>query len=213
MAKTHAPRLSINTLVVLDIVERVALLAVFLWTCMRFIRTMHGEWSFIDTALLVSEGAAVFFILTHRFTQNVSLHPGDWLVTAVGTFFPLLVRPSDVGAILPLAVCAGLMAAGFLLQIMAKFTLRRSFGLVPANRGIKVGGPYRLVRHPMYAGYVMTQIAFFGAHPTLWNAAIYAMALSAQCIRLLAEERVLGRDEDYRAFMKTTRWRLIPLIF
>jgi protein-S-isoprenylcysteine O-methyltransferase Ste14 len=213
MSKMHAPRLLLDRVLVLDVFERTALFLVFIWTCGRFIHAMQNQWSGIDIALLFSEGAAVFFILTRRFTRNVSLNPADWAVAIVGTCFPLLVRPSAVEAILPLPVSAGLMAAGILLQIMAKFTLRRSFGVVPANRGVKVGGPYRLLRHPMYAGYVMTHIAFFGLHPTLWNIAVYATAFIAQCCRLLAEERVLSRDEGYRAFMKTTRWRLIPYVF
>jgi protein-S-isoprenylcysteine O-methyltransferase Ste14 len=213
MTKVQQSRLSLSLPLILDVFERAALFIVFLSTCMRFYRDMHGAWSIIDSALLVSEGAAVFFILTHRFTQNVSLRPADWAVTLIGTFFPLLVRPSDTGAFLPLSICAALMAAGFLLQIMAKLTLRRSFGLVPANRGIKIGGPYRLLRHPMYAGYLMTHLAFMGAHPTLWNLVIYLTAFTAQCFRLMAEERVLSEDEEYRAFMKTTRWRLIPFLF
>lgn len=211
--KASSLRSSFSLPLVIDIAERILLLCLFTWTCVRLIGAMHDEWSVIDGALLVSEGAAVFFILTHRFTQNVSLRPADWVLTFIGTTFPLLVRSSTNDALLPLSICAALMSTGFLLQIMAKLTLRRSFGLVPANRGIKVGGPYRLLRHPMYAGYLMTQIAFFGAHPTLWNFVIYATAMTAQCFRLLAEERVLSRDETYRAFMKTTRWRLVPYIF
>jgi protein-S-isoprenylcysteine O-methyltransferase Ste14 len=197
----------------LDILERALLLCVFSWLCYRVLSRTHGEWSLIDIWLLASEGAATFFILTHRLTNNMSLRPGDWLLTFIAAFFPLFVSPSAATAVLPLPMCAALMAAGSLLQVMAKLTLRRSFGLAPANRGVKVGGPYRLLRHPMYAGYLLTHIAFLGAHPNLWNFGLYAAALTAQCFRILAEERVLGADETYRDFMKSTRWRLIPFVF
>ncbi|NKF32164.1 isoprenylcysteine carboxylmethyltransferase family protein, partial [Pseudomonas sp. BGM005] len=105
------------------------------------------------------------------------------------------------------------MCLGFILQISAKLVLRRSFGLVPANRGVKIGGPYRLVRHPMYAGYLMTHVSFFLANPSLLNFAIYATALFAQCLRLLAEERLLKEDPAYTTFMATTRYRLVPFVF
>ena len=39
-------------------------------------------------------------------------------------------------------------------MIAGKVVLGRSFGLVPANRGIVARGPYLLVRHPIYAGYL-----------------------------------------------------------
>jgi protein-S-isoprenylcysteine O-methyltransferase Ste14 len=65
----------------------------------------------------------------------------------------------------------------------------------------------------MYAGYLMTHIGFFLTHPSFWNFAIYAAALSAQCFRLLAEERLLKQDPAYEAFMTTTRYRLAPFVF
>jgi protein-S-isoprenylcysteine O-methyltransferase Ste14 len=167
----------------------------------------------VDTALLISEAAPVFFILTHRAAKRVRLHPADLAATVIGTFCPLLVRPSETAGFLPIPICVALIAAGLLLQIMAKLTLRRSFGLVPANRGIKGGGPYRLLRHPMYAGYMVAEIAFFAAHPTLFNLVIYAIAWIAQLLRILAEERVLSGEQEYRAFMQNVRWRLIPYVF
>src|SRR3712207_5654835 len=106
-----------------------------------------------------------------------------------------------------------LMLAGFMLQIAAKMTLRRSFGVVAANRGVKVGGPYRVIRHPMYAGYLLTQIGFLLTNPSVWNASIYAIALGFQISRILAEERVLSRDASYRAFTAAVPYRLAPGIF
>ncbi|MGO7969179.1 hypothetical protein ACC720_38575, partial [Rhizobium ruizarguesonis] len=42
---------------------------------------------------------------------------------------------------------------------------------------------------------------------------IYATALAAQCFRLLAEERLIKQDPAYEAFMATTRYRLVQLVF
>ena len=111
------------------------------------------------------------------------------------------------------AVCFLAMLLGFLLQISAKLVLRRSFGLVAASRGVKIGGPYRLIRHPMYAGYLLTHVGFFLAHPSSWNFAVNSTALAAQCLRLLAEERLLREDPVYAAFMAKTGYRLVPLVF
>ncbi|MBP2445702.1 methyltransferase family protein [Rhizobium leguminosarum] len=198
---------------VLDILEKVLIGYFFVAIVMRMLPQMQDNRAIIDGLLLVSEAAAAFLILTRRPTRNASLRLFDWMVTAIGTLFPLLVSPSATEPLAPLAFCGSAMALGFVLQISAKLSLRRSFGLVPANRGIKVGGPYKFVRHPMYAGYLMTHIGFFMAHPSLWNFAIYATALAAQCFRLLAEERLLQQDPAYTAFMATTRYRLVPFVF
>ena len=105
------------------------------------------------------------------------------------------------------------MIAGFALQLSAKLTLRRSFGVVAANRGVKANGPYRLIRHPMYAGYALTHIGFLLAGPTLWNLAIYITVLTIAVRRIVAEERVLREDAAYRALVEKVRYRLLPWVF
>ena len=65
--------------------------------------------------------------------------------------------------------------AGLLLHLGAKLSLRRSFGIVAADRGIKIEGPYRLVRHPMYLGYMLVHLALLLAGPLWWNATIFAL--------------------------------------
>jgi protein-S-isoprenylcysteine O-methyltransferase Ste14 len=198
---------------VLDILEKFLIGYFFVVIVLRVLPQMQDDRAIINCLLIVSEGAAAFLILTRRPTRNASLRLGDWTVTAIGTLFPLLVVPSVTQPLAPLSLCVLVMSLGFILQISAKLVLRRSFGLVPANRGVKIGGPYRFIRHPMYAGYLLTHIGFFLAHPSFWNFAVYATALTAQCFRLLAEERLLKQDPAYTAFMATTRYRLVPFMF
>lgn len=105
------------------------------------------------------------------------------------------------------------MIAGLIIQIRAKVSLGRRVGMVPADRGINRGGPYQLVRHPMYAGYILSDIGFFLLNPTLWNASVYSVALVLQILRILAEERFLAQNAEYREYMQSVRYRLIPGIF
>ncbi|MDB5724736.1 MAG: isoprenylcysteine carboxyl methyltransferase, partial [Novosphingobium sp.] len=46
-----------------------------------------------------------------------------------------------------------------------------------------------------------------------YNLAIYVIGWTAQILRLLAEERLLGQDPAYREYMAQVRWRLIPGVF
>ena len=95
----------------------------------------------------------------------------------------------------------------------AKIALWRSFGILPANRGVKTGGPYRLLRHPMYAGYLVTHVGFLVGFPSMQNTALYAAAFAVQVGRLLREEAILKEDPVYRNYAARVRYRLIPGLF
>lgn len=194
---------------VLDRAEQVAI--VLLWIVLASRVELSGNpWA---PLLLVSETAVAAFTLIRRPTTKLSMDLGDWLLAMTATCAGLLVLPGValVPALVPLGVFFAV--AGNLIQAWAKLVLRRSFGVAPANRGIKISGPYRFVRHPMYAGYALVHLAviILMFHPI--NLVIYAIGWWAQILRLLAEERLLSQDTEYAAYMQTVRWRLIPGLF
>lgn len=101
-------------------------------------------------------------------------------------------------------------AVGALITCWALATLGRSFAVLPAPRRVVAAGPYRLVRHPAYAGELVMWAA---ACATLrWPVAVpLALAgAAALVVRIRAEERVLGADPAYRAYAATVRGRLVP---
>jgi protein-S-isoprenylcysteine O-methyltransferase Ste14 len=199
--------------VALDLIERAAVAVFFGAMACSLLTSWQESGNIVSLVLLLSESSVVVFVVIRRYTRDVSVQPLDWLIALLGTTAPLLVRPTGGEPLVSLSVCAPLMLAGMVLQVAAKFALCRSFGVVAANRGVKIGGPYRLVRHPMYAGYVMTQIGFLLTNPSAWNAAVYGFALACQIGRILAEERVLVRDPSYRAFAAAVPYRLVPRVF
>jgi protein-S-isoprenylcysteine O-methyltransferase Ste14 len=199
---------------VLDLIERAAIAIFFSAMAWSFLVSWQQNGNLVSLILLLSESSVVLFIVIRRSTGDVSVRPIDWLVAVLGTTAPLLVRPTGGGeALASLYICVPLMLTGLALQIAAKLTLRRSFGVVAANRGLKVTGPYRLVRHPMYAGYLMTQIAFLLTNPSAWNLAVYSFAMALQIGRIMAEEQVLASDPSYRAFAAAVPHRLVPRVF
>ncbi len=166
----------------------------------------------LATALvLVSEGIIVFFLMIRRTTLNISGRPQDWAAALAGTATPLLVVKSGEPAFLEAG--AFLMLFGMVTQVAAKLSLRRSFGLVAANRGVKTGGAYRYVRHPMYLGYMISHVGFVLLSPTLWNVAVYAVGWTCLVLRVAFEERLLSQDAAYQDFMKRVRFRLIPGVY
>jgi protein-S-isoprenylcysteine O-methyltransferase Ste14 len=197
----------------LDVSERVLAVALYGWLIARVMSVYLASGGAGNLIVLVSEGLVIFFMLIRRGAQDVSQRPIDWLLTLLATTMPLLVQPMTDDAILPPAIGAAMMLAGIAIQLVAKITLGRSFGWAPAHRGLKLSGPYRFVRHPIYAGYLLCHVAFLLLNWTVWNAAVYALCYMAQVPRLLAEERLLRRDERYVRYMSVVRFRLLPGVF
>jgi protein-S-isoprenylcysteine O-methyltransferase Ste14 len=201
-------------LVTADIGEKAFILGLFALLAMRVIQSVGSGGTWLNLLQLSAEALAVVLILLRKPAKELSLKPVDWLLAVGATAAPLLVRPAGlIPSIAPAGVCAGLMLTGLLFQVIAKLTLRLSFGMAPANRGLKVGGPYRIVRHPIYAAYLIGELGFFLLNPTLWNASIYAIGLVLQIFRIAAEERVLAHDPGFEAFRAQTRYRLIPGLY
>lgn len=101
-------------------------------------------------------------------------------------------------------------AAGALWSLLA---LGRSFGLVAANRGLQTQGPYKLVRHPLYAFYFLVWAGYLLESPTARNIAIFSLAAVCQFVRIHREETFLSRDPAYRAYCSVVRYRLLPRVY
>jgi protein-S-isoprenylcysteine O-methyltransferase Ste14 len=161
--------------------------------------------------LMLSEGLAVALILTRK-RGDVCVRAIPVLAAFLGTALPLMIRPGGIALIPPLASTV-MMTAGLCLSVVAKVYLNRSFGLVAANRGIKVGGPYRVVRHPMYLGYFINQLGFLSACLSVTNLAIYLFAWSCQIVRMHEEETILQKDSLYRQFAGRVTAKLVPGVY
>ncbi len=195
----------------LDVVEQVAVLALYSWLVIRLWPAEFSATNWYPILLLVSEGLVVLLLLIRRPTDRISTRGLDWILAAGGTFVVLLVGQS--GAPLHGPLGAMLMLIGLAIHVGAKLSLFRSFGVVAANRGVKAGGLYRLVRHPMYAGYMLTHVGFLLVAPSLWNLAVYAAAWAFLVARIYAEEKVLSEDPAYQALKARVRYRLVPGLF
>lgn len=175
----------------------------------EFIRTGH----LTGLLLLASESLVVVLTLFRRPARLVDRSAAAALTTVLSTAGPPLLRTGSAAPLLPDAATAVLSGLGLTLVIVGKMTLGRSFGLVPANRGVVARGPYLVVRHPIYTGYLVTHVAFVVAHPSATNILCLAIMDGALVIRALIEERILGRDEAYQAYCQRVGWHLVPGVF
>ena len=170
-----------------------------------------GRW-LTTMPLVVQEALLVVLFLTRRRSISTSARPFDWVVGGVGTFLPLLLRATDQPG--PLSWLGGpLQVLGLSLAIVAIAFLGRSMGVVAANRGIQTAGLYRVVRHPIYASYLLSYVGYFISYPTWRNGLIAAVTLVALNARAIVEERLLAEDSYYRAYLRQVRWRFLPHVY
>jgi protein-S-isoprenylcysteine O-methyltransferase Ste14 len=219
----------VSTDLVLDVIERAVVLILFLYFASRMLpqlaRLITTEIAYpelfwlaasknLDAALLViSESLGIFLILTRRFAKTISTHPLDWALSFMAVNAPLLAVPAAASTFIPSQFATAVMFAGMIIQISAKAILWRSYGIVPANRGVKTKGPYHFVRHPMYAGYTLTHIGFLLGFPSLQNFLLYLTIFLIEVARLMREELILTNDPVYRDYAARVRYRLLPGIF
>ena len=166
-----------------------------------------------DVSYLLFAGAeslvALLFVLRVE-AAAVSQRPSDWLLGIAGTAAPLLFSPTGHG-VLPAA--SMLIMAGVLVQIGGLVSLNRSLGVVAARRQIKTGGLYRVIRHPLYASYLLTYTGYVLVNSSAANLLLALAGAALLLARMVREERFLVRDLTYQAYMDQVKYRLIPLVY
>lgn len=164
------------------------------------------------TVLLLLVGEALVVVLTclRRPASVVDRRPIVRLVTAAAMTLPLLSKPAQTAPLIPEATAAMLLGIGLMVVVGGKISLGYSFGLLPANRGVMERGLYRIVRHPIYLGYLLTHIPFLAAHPSGWNFAVLLIGDAALVVRAVYEEQTLGQDPQYVRYCQNVKWRLVP---
>jgi protein-S-isoprenylcysteine O-methyltransferase Ste14 len=198
---------------VADTVARTVVIALFTVMAVRLGLDFMDTGRLTGLLLLASEALVVVFIVLRRRARVVDRTLAARVITGMSMLGPPLLRAGTEAPLLPDAVTAAVSVAGVLLVIAAKLTLGRSFGLVPANRGVVDSGPYNLMRHPIYTGYVISHIGFLAAHPTVMNIGLVVAGDAALVLRALYEERTLVEDDRYRAYCGRVGWHFVPGVF
>jgi protein-S-isoprenylcysteine O-methyltransferase Ste14 len=110
----------------------------------------------------------------------------------------------------------GVQVGAVLLMFWARLAFgRRSFHLAanPTAGGLVTSGPYRYIRHPIYAAFSLFSWAGVVAHWSLVSALLGGLAVGGALLRILCEEvMVTARYPEYRQYSATT-WRMIPYVF
>jgi protein-S-isoprenylcysteine O-methyltransferase Ste14 len=197
-----------------QLIGDILIAAFWMYFAWRFLSAFIAHYRPQDGLLLLLESFTAAVFLTRRRAKTSSSDLGDWVIALFGTMAPLCFQPGPAALLLPVRlVLQTVQAFGTCVSMFGLLWLNRSFGIVPANRGIRAGGLYRFVRHPIYAGYILAQIAYTAANPTGRNIAVFAAGTILQVLRIANEENHLKQDPEYRGYLARTRWRLCPFLY
>lgn len=109
----------------------------------------------------------------------------------------------------------GLQIAGLLLMIWARVTFGlRSFHYAanPTAGGLVTTGPYRFVRHPIYAAVLLVVWTGVAANWSLQAAGLGLVVTLMTALRMMFEEAlVVERYPEYADYARRTR-RVIPFV-
>jgi protein-S-isoprenylcysteine O-methyltransferase Ste14 len=206
-AEAHAPRDRADGL------ARIFIVALFSFMAVRIGANFLETGRLTGLLLLASEGLVVVLTVFRRAPLAVDRSLRARVLTTLAMMGPPLVAPGVSSPLVADTLSALFGGLGLSVVVVGKISLGRSFGLIPANRGIVSTGLYRLVRHPIYLGYLITHVAFLAANPGPWNLLVLVVSDGALLVRAICEEETLSKDPEYVAYKTRVRWRVVPGMF
>jgi protein-S-isoprenylcysteine O-methyltransferase Ste14 len=184
--------------------------AIFLYSSVKF---WLSTGSLVGSGLVVFNTSVVLFLLTRKRQAIVTASVWNWILAPAAAVLPLLLRPVEYASLASVVVTSVGQVIGLIIMVASIAALNRSLGIVAANRGIKTGGPYAWVRHPLYAGEIVFLLSFLVSHWNCLNVLIVCAIVLFQVIRSQHEEAVLLLDERYVRYRTAVRYRLLPGVF
>lgn len=157
-----------------------ALIAAYRW---------HTSGLIFFVLLVVRDLVASWFLITRKSSKEKNSSRLIEALAYISSSCPFIYFNS--GHSLPKAelVSSVLAIIGFAISTLALLDLGGSFGVSPANRGVVRTGLYRYIRHPMYSGYVISELGFFFLNPL--NIFVWIFSTGLYVARAKQENRIL----------------------
>jgi protein-S-isoprenylcysteine O-methyltransferase Ste14 len=166
----------------------------------RLKQLLLGQWWALP--LFLHAFFSIILLLLHRKPNRIS--PFLQRLTAwVSALLPLVIRIEGTVPLLNRVISM----AGVAIAIWTLVVLGKSFDVSPADRGLVNRGPYRLVRHPMYASELFSVLAIVVVDLSIRNLLLTFALVATLVLRIRWEEKIISGYESY-AF--EVRSRLLP---
>lgn len=223
--KARAVRQMATTLAVLASILFLSAGSLRFWAAWLFLGLQAGLWTFFFVDFLKHD--------PHLLERRLQTNENEPTQQVFQKLFKLILIPAFIltgldfrwgwsrawlGPVPVGVVVAGqvVVVAGYCLVfwVMKTNTFAASTIQVEAKQSVIHGGPYALVRHPMYSSMSVTVLAVplaLGSYVTL---PVFALLVPLLVYRLTHEERTLRRDlPGYEDYCERTRFRLVPWVW
>jgi protein-S-isoprenylcysteine O-methyltransferase Ste14 len=136
----------------------------------------------------------------------------------VGTVLSRVAPTAAIGSAVAVWIGLGLLWCGIALRLWSVRTLGRYFTVIvqtSRDQPVITDGPYRLIRHPSYAGLLLAVTGVGLVIGNWWSLISLTVGMAVGLVfRIRVEERALLRDlgDDYRDYAATHK-RLIPFVW
>jgi protein-S-isoprenylcysteine O-methyltransferase Ste14 len=154
----------------------------------------------------------VLFVLLRPRPLRQDRSPSAVAVALSASVLPLGYGFLGMNAPLP---AWALVTQGMAILLMAwsMVHLGRNFSILPQYRTIVAGGPYGLIRHPMYASYILFDGATVFGAPSLFGILLWVAEVALLVRRAGYEERLLAAsDIEYEIYKEAVGGRLVPFV-
>jgi protein-S-isoprenylcysteine O-methyltransferase Ste14 len=166
--------------------------------------------SVVDTVEIAVLAGAICVVLLRPKAVNQDARLSSVLVAFGATLLPAVfgfLQPAPSPSRISLVV----QASALLVIAASLLVLRRNFSILPQYRSIVMGGPYRLVRHPIYASYLVFDGALAADTGSVLAVVLWLAEATLLLMRSDREERLLSDcDPAYGRYLVAVRWRFLP---
>jgi protein-S-isoprenylcysteine O-methyltransferase Ste14 len=192
----------------------IALAATLPFVWLAYYRYQHTKLGFPLISLTIGVLILLVTMIVRRPPKRITPNPLYWLLAFVATYWPALT----VGLIqkgnplVPDWVTEIVGLLSLLVTVLARLSLGRNIGFVPAQREIVTNGAYSYMRHPIYTGLFLGYVGLALRAFSLQNALILALGITWFVIKSVVEEKFLSADPQYASYLQRVRARWIPFV-
>ena len=101
----------------------------------------------------------------------------------------------------------------FAFIVWGYVSLKRSIAILPGLRAVVSRGPYRIIRHPIYASYLHLAACYAAYFPSLTNLGVTLALGLGILLRVRNEERLLGQSAAYFDLQRNVPRRYTSLLY
>lgn len=157
----------------------------------------------------------VITMVLRRPPKRVTPNPWYWLLAFVASYWlnVIILFLQKGRPIVANWMPDTLALLALVTMLWARLSLGRNIGFVPAQRELVDTGAYALMRHPVYTGVLLGNLAFVLRAYSPLNALLMGLGVFWFIpIKSLVEEDFLRHDPHYAAYMHKVRARWIPFV-